>query len=156
MPSSNDYYVWTRIEKSKHVQKAFIQRLLCIDKFKTNLCDIVCILALGIYSLLMLSSLVIITALLGFVAFVTLHDDVVEWKHFPSYWHFVRGIECSPVDSLPKSQWRGALMFSLICACTNSWGNNWDAGDLRRPRVHYDVIIMVASCTVIIAPVPSN
>ena len=28
-----------------------------------------------------------------------------------------------------KGQWRGALMFSLICARANSWANN---GDLRR------------------------
>ena len=38
-------------------------------------------------------------------------------------------------------QWRGALMFSLICARTNSWANKVDAGDLRRHRAHYDVIV---------------
>ena len=37
---------------------------------------------------------------------------------------------------------RGALMFSLICVWNNSWVNNRDAGDLRRHRVHYDVILM--------------
>ena len=30
-------------------------------------------------------------------------------------------------------------MFSLICAWTNSWVNNRDAGDLRRYRTHHDV-----------------
>ena len=25
------------------------------------------------------------------------HDDVIEWKHFPRYWPFVRGIHRSPV-----------------------------------------------------------
>ena len=44
-----------------------------------------------------------------------LHDDVIEWKHFPRYWPFVRGIHRSPVNSPHKGQWRGALMFSLIC-----------------------------------------
>ena len=44
-----------------------------------------------------------------------------------------------PVDSPHKGQWRGALMFSLICAWTNDWVNNRDAGDLRRSRAHYDV-----------------
>ena len=39
-----------------------------------------------------------------------------------------------------KGQWRGALMFSLICAWINSWVNNRKAGDLRRSRAHYDVI----------------
>ena len=43
------------------------------------------------------------------------------------------------IDSTHKSQWRGALMFSLICAWLNSWVNNRQAGDLRRHRVHYDV-----------------
>ena len=32
-------------------------------------------------------------------------------------------------------------MFSLICAWTESWANNGDAGDLRRHRAHYDVIV---------------
>ena len=35
-------------------------------------------------------------------------------------------------------QWRGVLMFSLICTWTNGWANNQDAGDLRRHRAHYD------------------
>ena len=48
----------------------------------------------------------------------------------------------SPVNSLHKGQWRGALMFSLICARINGWVNNRDAGDLRRHRTHYDVIVM--------------
>ena len=42
-----------------------------------------------------------------------------------------------------KGQWRGALMFSLICAWINSWVNNRDADDLRRHRAHYDVFVMV-------------
>ena len=33
-------------------------------------------------------------------------------------------------------------MFSLILAWTNVWANNGDAGDLRRHRAHYDVIVM--------------
>ena len=44
------------------------------------------------------------------------HDDVIKWKHFPRYWPFVMGIHRSPVNSSHKDQWRGALMFSLICA----------------------------------------
>ena len=44
------------------------------------------------------------------------HDDVIKWKHFPRYWPFVRGIHRSPVNSPHKGQWRGSLMFSLICA----------------------------------------
>ena len=72
------------------------------------------------------------------------HDDVIKWKHFPRYWPFVRGIHRSPVNSPHKGQWRGALMFSLICVWINSWVNNGKAGDLRRYRVHYDVTVMLA------------
>ena len=69
-------------------------------------------------------------------------DDAIKWKHFPRYWPFVRGIHRFPVNSNPhKGQWRGALMFSLICVCTNSWLNNREAGDLRRYRAHYDVTV---------------
>ena len=71
------------------------------------------------------------------------HDDVIKWKHFPRYWPFVRGIHRSPVNSPHKGQWRGSLMFSLICAWINRWVNNGEAGDLRRYRTHYDVIVMV-------------
>ena len=73
-----------------------------------------------------------------------LHDDVMKWKHFPRYWPFVWGIHRSPVNSPHKGQWRGALMFSLICVGINGWVNNRKAGDLRRYRAHYDVIVMYA------------
>ena len=71
------------------------------------------------------------------------HDDVINWKHFPRYWPFVRGIHWSPVNSPHKGQWRGALMFSLICVWTNGWEKNGDAGDLRRHRAYYDVTVMM-------------
>ena len=48
----------------------------------------------------------------------------------------------APVNSPHKGQWRGALMFSLICAWINGWVNNREAGDMRRYRAHYDVIVM--------------
>ena len=70
------------------------------------------------------------------------HDDVIKWKHFPRYWSFVRGIHRSPVNSPHKDQWRGALMFCLICVWINGWVNNREAGDLRRYRAHYDVTVM--------------
>ena len=70
------------------------------------------------------------------------HDDVIKWKYFPRYWPFVRGIHRSPVNSPHICQWRGVLMFSLICARINRWVNNGEAGDLRRYRAHYDVIVM--------------
>ena len=70
------------------------------------------------------------------------HDDVIKWKHLPRYWSFVRRIHRSPVNSPHKGQWREALTFALICVWINGWVNNGEAGDLRRPRTHYDVIVM--------------
>ena len=66
----------------------------------------------------------------------------MKWKHFLRYWPFFRGIHRSPVRSPHKGQWRGALMFSLICVWINGWVNNCKAGDLRRHRSHYNVIVM--------------
>ena len=37
----------------------------------------------------------------------------------------------SPVNSPHKGQWRGALMFPLICARINGWVNNGEAGKIR-------------------------
>ena len=70
------------------------------------------------------------------------HDDVIKWKYFPRYWPFVRVIHRSPVNFPHKGQWRGALMFTLICARKNGWVNNGEAGDLRRYLAHNDVIVM--------------
>ena len=76
------------------------------------------------------------------------HDDVIKWKHFPRDWPFVRRISSVPVNSAHKGQWRGALMFSLICTWINCWVNNLKAADLRRYRAHYDVIVMKRSVCV--------
>ena len=71
------------------------------------------------------------------------HDDVIKWKYFPHYWPFMRGINQSPVNFPHKGQWRGALMFSLICAWINGWVYNRKAGDLRCNRTHYDVTVVL-------------
>ena len=71
-----------------------------------------------------------------------MHDDVIKWKHFPRYWPFVRGIHRSPVNSPHKGQWRGALMFTLICVWINGCVNTRKAGDLRRYCAHYGVTVM--------------
>ena len=73
------------------------------------------------------------------------HDDVIKWKYFPRYWPFVRGIDWSPVNSPHKGQWRGALLFSFICAYISGWVNNREAGDLRRHRANCDVNVMPIS-----------
>ena len=73
------------------------------------------------------------------------HDDVIKWKHFPRYWSFVRRIHRSPVNSPHKGQWRGASMFSLICAWINGWVNNHVCCDLWRRRAHYNVTVKTTS-----------
>ena len=65
------------------------------------------------------------------------HDDVIKWKYFPCYWPFVRG-----TYRWHKGQWRGALIFSLICAWMNGWDNHREAGDFRRHRAYYDGTVM--------------
>ena len=69
------------------------------------------------------------------------------WRHqmetFSASLAFVRGIHRSPVNSPHKSQWCGALMFTLSCTWINDWANNREAGDLRRHRAHDDVIVMI-------------
>ena len=42
-----------------------------------------------------------------------------------------------------KGQWRGAWIFSSICAWTNVFAKNQDPADLRRHRTHYDVRVMI-------------
>ena len=69
-------------------------------------------------------------------------DDVTK-GHFPRYWPFVRAIRRSPVNFPHKDQWRGPLIFSLICTWIKGWVNNRKAGDLRRHRTHYGVTVMV-------------
>ena len=69
---------------------------------------------------------------------------IIKWKHFPPYWPFVWEIHRSPVNSPHKEgQWRGALMFSLICVWINSLVNNREAADLRCYCTHYDVTVMM-------------
>ena len=68
------------------------------------------------------------------------------WRHqmetFSALLALCAGNSPVPVNSQHKGQWRGTLMFSLICAWINDWVNNRQAGDLRRHCGHYDVNVM--------------
>ena len=68
----------------------------------------------------------------------------IQMETFSALLAIVRGVHQSPVNSFQKGQWRGALMFSLICAWTHDWASQRDADDLRRHRAHYDVNVMIA------------
>ena len=69
------------------------------------------------------------------------------WRHqmeiFSALLAICAGNSPVPVNSPHKGQWRGALMFSLICVWINGWVNNGEAGDLKRHRSHYDVIVII-------------
>ena len=63
--------------------------------------------------------------------------------------NFINKIRCCKtwwrhemVNSPHKGQWRRAIMFSLTCVWINGWVNNREAGDWRRHRAHYDVIVV--------------
>ena len=64
------------------------------------------------------------------------------WCHQMEIFSALRAI-CVGNSPVPyKDQWRGALMISMICVWINDWVINREAGDLRRYRAHYDVILM--------------
>ena len=73
-------------------------------------------------------------------------NDMSWWRHemetFSALLALCAGNSPVPVNSPHKGQWRGSLMFSSIYAWINDWVNNREAGDLRRQRGHYDVIVM--------------
>ena len=131
------YFMWIHYERLHNHNKAKHNKTVCIF--------------LGIYSRLRSLSIsktesvsilrrLHVTWLCN--SFFNLHDDVINWKHFPRYWPFVRRIHRSPVNSPHKGQWCEALMLPLICVWINDWVNNGEAGDLRRYRIHYDVTVM--------------
>ena len=82
-----------------------------------------------------------------------LHNSKSWWRHqmetFSALMALCAGNSPVPVNSPHKGQWRGALMFSLICAQINDWVNNREAGNLRRHRGHCDVTVMVQDLLVI-------
>ena len=69
------------------------------------------------------------------------HMAFTWWRHqmetFSALLAFCAG------NSPHKDQWRGLLMFTLICARINGWVNNREAGDLRCHRANYDIIVMI-------------
>ena len=77
---------------------------------------------------------------------IAIHLQLTWWRHqmetFSALLAIFAGNSPTSVNSTNKGQWRGALMFSLICVWINGWVNNREAGDLRRYRAHYDVTAM--------------
>ena len=67
------------------------------------------------------------------------------WRHkmekFSSLLAICAGNSPVTVNSPHKGQWCGALIFSLICTWINGWVINREAGNLRRHRAHYYIIV---------------
>ena len=77
------------------------------------------------------------------------HRSSIEFRMMTSSnWNILRltGHLCGEFTGpqwIPRTwQWRGALMFSLICVWISSWVNNGEAGDLGRNCAHYDVTVI--------------
>ena len=73
------------------------------------------------------------------------HDNVNKFDTFFAL--MAIGAGNSPVTSefSAQGQWRGASMFSLICAWINVLVNNVETGDLKRQRAHYDVTVIITA-----------
>ena len=94
-----------------------------IHHIKTNRIILMCYVSVSKILALIWSTMMISCMNKVWTTFRALHDDVIKWKHFLRNWPFVRGIHRSPVNSKHKGQWRGALMFALICVwIKQSWG----------------------------------
>ena len=87
-----------------------------------------------------------------YATYFQLRNFTAWWRHqtetFPRFWPFVRWIHRSPVNSPHKGQWRGALMFSLICALNKLlskqlWGWwFWDAIALIMMSLYWNNVPM--------------
>ena len=71
------------------------------------------------------------------------HDDVVKWKHFR-----VTGPTCGEFTGdrwIPLTKASDAELWCCPWSAPwiSGWVNNREAGDLRRHRAHYDVIVLL-------------
>ena len=76
------------------------------------------------------------------------HRQIITWwRHqmetFSALLALCAGNSPPPVNSPHKGKWRGASIFSLICARINGWVNNGEAGDLRHHRAHYGITVVI-------------
>ena len=125
---------------------ATLSQLVAPESVVTTIVDVTSDDAVGIMTTMSFPWLLVKHVMYSISHEIYTHDYVIKWNHFPHYWTFVQGIHRSPVNSPYKGQWRGALMFSLICTWINRRVNIREAGDLRRHHAHYDVIVMWFGC----------
>ena len=82
----------------------------------------------------------------------TVHDDVIKWKHFPRHWPSFGEFTGDRVTGHLGGEFTGEFpaerpvtrSFDVFIdlRLNNDWVNNREAGDLRRYRTHFDVIVM--------------
>ena len=72
------------------------------------------------------------------ISFISEFNLIIQWSILAIIQHQIRWwLGAKQATSHYLKQWS-----PLICGWINNWLNNNEAGDLRRHRVHYDVIIM--------------
>ena len=69
----------------------------------------------------LLFTVVVVSATYPILWSISMHDDVITWKHFPRYWPLVWGIHRWPVNSPRKGQWRVSALLA-ICVWTSVTG----------------------------------
>ena len=72
-----------------------------------------------------------------------LSGDINKWKH---YWLFAWGIQRHRWIPLIKASYVELWCFLWSAPWINGWVNNREAGDLRRHRAHYNVMVMNRKC----------
>ena len=81
------------------------------------------------------------------------HDDVIKWKYFPRWHTGPLWGEFTDHRWIPLTKASDAEFWCVfyICAWTNGWVNNRDAGYLKRHSGHYDatvIAIWASKCVV--------
>ena len=71
------------------------------------------------------------------------HDDVIKWEHLRVTGHLCGEFTGPRWNPRTKASDVELWYFSLICVWINGWVNTREAGDWRRYRAHYDVIVML-------------
>ena len=77
----------------------------------------------------------------GFLILIRRYCMVYIYIYILTWWHHQMET-FSALLAICRGNWRGALMFPLICTRINGWVNNDEVGDLRRHRAHCNVTVM--------------
>ena len=72
---------------------------------------------------------------------ISVHDDVIKWKHFPCYWPFVWEIHRSPRTKAIDSELWCFRWSAPEQPVLSGWVSNRDGGDLT--SAYYDVTVMI-------------